>query len=67
MALRHRRDFLTVQFRYKVKPFADFLTEHDEPRIPDPYYGGEEGFAHVIELLEDGCAELLDQLSKTPE
>jgi protein-tyrosine phosphatase len=55
------------KFRHKVQPFTDFLTEHDEPRIPDPYYGGDEGFAHVIELLEDGCAELLDQLSNTPE
>jgi protein-tyrosine phosphatase len=54
-------------FRHKVQPFTDFLTEHDAPRIPDPYYGGDEGFAHVIELLEDGCAELLDRLSKTPE
>lgn len=55
------------EFRDKVKPFADFLTEHDAPRIPDPYYGGDEGFSHVIELLEDGCAELLDRLSETPE
>jgi protein-tyrosine phosphatase len=53
----------TGEFHHKVKPFVDFLTGHDEPRIPDPYYGGDEGFAHVIELLEDGCAGLLDHLS----
>ena len=47
------------KFHHKVRPFTDFLTDHDEPRIPDPYYGGDEGFAHVIELLEDGCANLL--------
>ncbi len=57
----------TGEFHHKVKPFVDFLTEHAAPSIPDPYYGGEEGFAHVIELLEDGCAELLDRLSETPE
>jgi protein-tyrosine phosphatase len=51
------------EFRHKVKPFADFLKLHDEPRIPDPYYGGDAGFAHVIDLLEDGCSELLDRLS----
>lgn len=50
------------EFHHKVKPFVDFLTEHDAPRIPDPYYGGDEGFAHVIELLEDGCANLLKRL-----
>ena len=57
----------TGGFRDKVKPFVDLLTEHVEPRIPDPYYGGDAGFAHVIELLEDGCEELLDRLSETPE
>lgn len=47
------------ELHHKVKSFVGFLTEHDEPRIPDPYYGGDRGFAHVIDLLEDGCAELL--------
>lgn len=55
------------ELSHKVTPFVDYLTGHDEQRIPDPYYGGDEGFAHVIELLEDGCAELLDQLSITPK
>jgi protein-tyrosine phosphatase len=27
--------------------------------VPDPYYGGAEGFEHVLDLLEDACAELL--------
>lgn len=53
-------------FHHKVKPFVDFLREHKAPRIPDPYYGGDEGFAHVIELLEDGCAELLARLTESP-
>jgi protein-tyrosine phosphatase len=55
------------EFHHKVKPFVDFLTEHDEPRIPDPYYGGDRGFAHVIDLLEDGCAALLGELSEKLE
>jgi protein-tyrosine phosphatase len=45
---------------HKVKPFVDFLREHETPRIPDPYYGGDQGFAHVIDLLEDGCSALLE-------
>ena len=47
----------------KIKPFVDYLTEHEAERIPDPYYGGEDGFGHVIELLEDGCANLLADIS----
>ena len=50
------------KLHHKVKPFAGFLRENDAPEIPDPYYGGDRGFAHVIDLLEDGCASLLDSL-----
>lgn len=31
--------------------------------VPDPYYGGESGFEHVLDLLEDACQGLLDDLS----
>jgi protein-tyrosine phosphatase len=30
--------------------------------VPDPYYGGEEGFEEVLDILEDACAGLLRQL-----
>ncbi len=30
--------------------------------VPDPYYGGEEGFERVLDLLEDACAGLLEDL-----
>ena len=46
----------------KLRLFCDFCTEHDETEVPDPYYGGTEGFDYVIELLEDGCSHLLDQI-----
>lgn len=49
----------TGGLHHKVKPFVDFLRANETPRIPDPYYGGDQGFAHVIDLLEDGCAALL--------
>jgi protein-tyrosine phosphatase len=32
--------------------------------VPDPYYGGEDGFNFVIELLEDACNGLIDHLLK---
>lgn len=31
--------------------------------VPDPYYGGPDGFEHVLDLLEDACASLLDDLT----
>lgn len=30
--------------------------------VPDPYYGGEEGFEHVLDLIEQACDGLLAEL-----
>ena len=30
--------------------------------VPDPYYGGAQGFEEVIDLLEVACANLLESL-----
>ena len=30
--------------------------------VPDPYYGGNDGFEHVIDLVDAACRGLLDQL-----
>lgn len=43
----------------KVKLFCDFCSVHEEKEVPDPYYGGPEGFEKVLDLLEDGCAGVL--------
>lgn len=50
------------KFHPKIRPFVSFCREHDDLRVPDPYYGGQRGFDHVIELLKDGCAGILDEL-----
>ena len=38
----------------------------DKLEVPDPYYGGEQGFEHVLDLLEDACEGLLDDLLAPP-
>lgn len=48
----------------KIRPFCDFCTDHAEKEVPDPYYGGPEGFEKVLDLLEDGCANVLRQIGK---
>lgn len=45
--------------RGHVRPFCDFCTTHEAKEVPDPYYGGPEGFEHVLDLLEDGCEGVL--------
>jgi protein-tyrosine phosphatase len=43
----------------EVVLFGSFCTRHSQEEVPDPYYDGPEGFELVLDLLEDGCAEIL--------
>ena len=43
----------------KLVLFCDFCESHEETEVPDPYYGGPEGFEKVLDLLEDGCGVFL--------
>lgn len=52
----------TPEQQRKVEPFVQYCTEHDDPSVPDPYYGGAQGFEHVLDLLEDGCHGLLEEI-----
>lgn len=62
----NRRDVLALAAdeadRAKVRRFTEFCRAHPgADKVPDPYYGGDEGFERVLDLLEDGCAGLLDE------
>lgn len=48
------------RFAEKVKPFTEYCMAHADKEVPDPYYGGDGGFEHVLNLLDDGCTELLE-------
>ena len=51
--------------RKKIAMFTSFCTEEAVPEdVPDPYYGGPEGFERVLDLLEDGCQGLLAEIKK---
>ena len=47
----------------KILTFCDYVSTSDV-EVPDPYYGGDAGFEKVLDLLEDGCTRLLDELQK---
>ncbi|MEM9771589.1 MAG: low molecular weight phosphotyrosine protein phosphatase, partial [Cyanobacteria bacterium P01_D01_bin.73] len=54
------------QYRDKVKMMCDFCRSHDDTEVPDPYYGGADGFRYVIDLLMDACEGLVDELKESP-
>jgi protein-tyrosine phosphatase len=42
--------------------FLDFANQSNIKEVPDPYYGGDNGFDHVIDLIEDASKGLIDEL-----
>ena len=52
----------------KVYRFVEFSRNHPQwSYVPDPYYEGREGFELVLDLLEDGCQTLLEELKSELE
>ena len=47
----------------KVVMMANYLRHHsNQSSIPDPYYGDDRDFEYVIELLEDACQGLFEDI-----
>jgi protein-tyrosine phosphatase len=53
----------TGQYHAKVRLICEFCTRHTLKEVPDPYYGGVEGFNQVIDLLIDACEGLLQEIT----
>lgn len=54
----------TLDDEKKVVRMIDFVRSfHRYDCVPDPYYDGADGFELVLDLLEDGCFNLLESLS----
>jgi len=48
----------------RLKLFLDFAPDVSEREVPDPYYGGESGFEHVLDLVEAASAGLLEDIRR---
>ena len=58
--LKHRtssNNFATIK---KIQSFRSLFNEQE---VPDPYFGGDEGFDHVLDILEDSVNGFLDTIS----
>ena len=45
-----------------VRLMTEFCSRYKASEVPDPYFGGAEGFETVLDLLEDACAGLLQHI-----
>lgn len=42
----------------------DVTTNEDAADVPDPYYGGGDGFERVLDMIEAACPAILDHLQR---
>ena len=53
----------TLEPQNKVVMMGDYIRQYPNyDYVPDPYYEGSEGFELVLDLLEDSCDNLLNQI-----
>ena len=45
--------------RQRLQRLTDHCQRFDDTDVPDPYYGGDQGFEQVLDLVEDACEHLL--------
>lgn len=51
-----------VDSEKKIGRMTDFCKLKVVDHVPDPYYGGAQGFENVLDILEDACLGLLEHL-----
>ena len=47
----------------KILKIQDFSSIFADKEVPDPYFGGDAGFDHVIDILEDSVSCFLDNIT----
>ncbi len=48
----------------KIQLFLEFLNDRSVTEVPDPYYGGPDGFEHVLDLIEAASDGLIAEISE---
>ena len=56
---------LVNPFNAQIEPIVQFARNTNFLEVPDPYYGGDNGFEEVLDLLEDAINGLILYITKT--
>jgi len=46
-----------------IKKIQEFRSVFNEQEVPDPFFGGDEGFDYVLDILEDSVKGFLESIS----
>ncbi len=60
--LAELRRFCPPEHQCKLELFLKFGRKCVEHEVPDPYYGGAQGFERVLDLVEDAASGLLEEI-----
>ena len=52
------------KYKQKISLLLSHGVDLEVLEVPDPYYGGERGFEHVFELIENAAAGLFEKIRK---
>ncbi len=58
----HLSDMCPDGLEDKIHLFMDYASQTRMREVPDPYYGGPEGFETVFEMVEDAARGLLEDI-----
>ena len=64
MNLEDLRGLCPAQYPGHLGLFLPFAEDLAVEEVPDPYYGGLDGFAHVLDLVEAASEGLLRKISR---
>jgi protein-tyrosine phosphatase len=60
--LRALERFAPPQARERLRLFLEFAPDAGVSEVPDPYYGGPNGFEDVLDLIEAASLGLIEHL-----
>ena len=62
--LRRLEELRPPEYAGHLGLFLDLVANADVREVPDPYYGGPQGFEHVLDLIERASEALIAHLRK---
>lgn len=63
--LRNLKSYDTTgRYNDKIRLIREFDPQPENQAVPDPYYGGMDGFQNVFEVLKRSCEALLNELEE---
>lgn len=60
----HRSDLTRLGDAQRVRLFGDYDPQTPGAEVPDPYYGGTDGFEEVLDMIERTCRALMPHIER---